>query len=185
MNKIRTVESSDEIQNIIKLIDAVIPMDYEKSTDFEKMDISNVVIQDSRTIPTVTPKQIGFWAIIDSIILQIDFDDVDYKQKYVEILKNTLGQMLTLEEKKIFENDLYNLSQNRSIENILNQTEYSGYFSDDGLEYLGYLLVSRGKGFYDMCLISAANLTNSLNTISHNKQQLDNLEFEEIMYVFQ
>jgi hypothetical protein len=177
------IETKKQIQKLTQLIEHVLPMDYEKMISFDEFEVDrNAKIENS--IPKMLSKDCqDFWTVIERVNSQLSNESDNFQSRFCKFLKTELVNLNNLEKVINFQQSLANLSQKKEISKLLDQTSFAEYYSDDGLLYLGYFLVSRGQEAYYNCLINSSNLEKFLNNVSENKTKIENTEFENLGYI--
>ena len=185
-NSERKIESKKELNTLTNLINELLPMEIEDIGDFdgliEEKPLTGKYSKPNINLPDNAKSNI-FWDLIETILNQLSPLESDYKIKFLNLITNKLNDSQFEQELDNFDECLANLSNNPRIEMTLKETNFNEYFSDDGLQYLGYYLVSRGAIFYKNVLTSPKKMEKELNLISNNKLDMDAIEFEELAYV--
>lgn len=170
-----------QLKKIIQTIDTKLPLDYKKITDFDgfedirKAKVAGVELPQTQ----IQSEQLQeFWDTINLVISQIDFATSNYQDTYCKTLIDYLQTNRNKNQIEKFETVFLTLAHSPQIEKTLDQTEYSLYFSDDGLVDFGAFLVSQGQEFYNFCLISPNNMKAKLDQISEERKYIDKLYFE-------
>ena len=144
-NSERKIESKKELDRLTNLINELLPMEIEDIGDFDGL-IKEKPLTGKFSKPNVNlpdnAKSSIFWDLIETVLNQLSPLESDYKIKFLNLITNELNDSQFEHESDNFDEYLANLSNNPRIEMALKGTNFNEYFSDDGLQYLGYYLVS-------------------------------------------